>query len=34
MVAALSGLLLSAQIDKFAQDESQRVADSLTIEEG
>lgn len=34
MVAALSGVLLSAQIDKYAQDEGQRVADSLTIEEG
>jgi len=32
MVAALSGLLLSAQIDKFAQDESQRVSDRMTLE--
>jgi biopolymer transport protein ExbB len=33
MVAALSGLLLSAQIDKYAQDEGQRIADSLTLAE-
>jgi biopolymer transport protein ExbB len=33
MVAALSGLLLSAQIDKYAQDQSQKVADNLTIAE-
>ena len=33
MVAALSGLLLSAQIDKYAQDQGQRITDSLTITE-
>jgi biopolymer transport protein ExbB len=32
MVAALSGLLLSAQLEKYAQDEGDRVADSLIIE--
>jgi biopolymer transport protein ExbB len=31
MVAAISGLLLSAQIERFAQNESQRMNDSLTI---
>jgi biopolymer transport protein ExbB len=33
MVAALSGLLLSAQIERFARDEGQRVADHLTVSE-
>ena len=31
MVAALSGLLFSAQLDRFAKTESQRVADRLEI---
>ena len=31
MVAALSGLIFSVQLDRFARDEGQRVADSLTI---
>ena len=33
MVAALSGLLLSARTGKYAQDEVQRVADSLALEQ-
>jgi len=32
MVAALSGLMLSVQIEKFSKTEQQRVADSLTLE--
>jgi biopolymer transport protein ExbB len=32
MVAALSGLILSAQIDKYVEGESQRVADSMVLE--
>ena len=32
MVAALSGLLLSAQLEKYAQDEGDRVADRMVIE--
>ena len=31
MVAALSGMLFSIQLDRYARDESQRVADSLVI---
>ncbi len=31
MVAALSGLLVSVQIDRFARDESARVADGLVL---
>jgi biopolymer transport protein ExbB len=31
MVAAISGLLLSVQIERFARDEGERVADSLII---
>jgi biopolymer transport protein ExbB len=31
MVAALSGLILSVQLERYARDEGQRVADSLTI---
>ena len=31
MVAALSGLILSVQIERFANDESQRVADHLEL---
>ena len=31
MVAALSGLIFSVQLDRFARDEGERVADSLTI---
>ena len=31
MVAALSGMLFSIQIARFVQDESERVADSLTL---
>jgi biopolymer transport protein ExbB len=34
MVAALSGLLLSAQLERFARDEGQNVADHLTVERG
>ncbi len=34
MVAALSGLLLSAQLEKYAQDEGDRVADNMVIEHG
>lgn len=34
MVAALSGLLLSAQLEKYAQDEGDRVADRMVIEHG
>jgi biopolymer transport protein ExbB len=33
MVAALSGMLLSIQLRRFAQSESERVADSLLIRE-
>jgi biopolymer transport protein ExbB len=33
MVAALSGLILSAQIERFAHDEGQRVADHMTVAE-
>jgi len=32
MVAALSGLILSVQLDRFADRESQRVADQLSLE--
>jgi biopolymer transport protein ExbB len=32
MVAAISGLLLSVQIERYARDEGQRVADALTAE--
>jgi biopolymer transport protein ExbB len=32
MVAALSGMLFSIQLQRFAQDESQRVADHLEVE--
>jgi biopolymer transport protein ExbB len=32
MVAALSGMLFSIQLSRFAKDESQRVADRLTFE--
>jgi biopolymer transport protein ExbB len=32
MVAALSGLMLSVQIDKFTKNEEHRLADSLTLE--
>jgi biopolymer transport protein ExbB len=31
MVAALSGLIFSVQLDRYARDEGERVADSLTI---
>jgi len=31
MVAALSGLIFSVQLDRFARDEGERVADTLTI---
>jgi len=31
MVAAISGLMLSVQFDRYARDEGERVADSLTI---
>ena len=31
MVAALSGLIFSVQLDRFARDEGERVADSLAI---
>ena len=34
MVAAISGLLLSVQFDRYARDEGERVADSLTIAHG
>jgi biopolymer transport protein ExbB len=34
MVAALSGMVFSVQIRRFASDEAQRVADSLRIERG
>ena len=34
MVAALSGMLFSIQLNRFAVDESQRVADSLESEHG
>jgi biopolymer transport protein ExbB len=34
MVAALSGLILSVQLDRFAERESERVADHLTLEPG
>ena len=32
MVAALSGMLFSIQLERFAEDEKQRVADSLELE--
>jgi biopolymer transport protein ExbB len=32
MVAALSGMLFSIQLQRFAQDESQRIADHLELE--
>ncbi len=31
MVAALSGMLFSIQLDRFAREESERVADGLEI---
>jgi biopolymer transport protein ExbB len=31
MVAALSGMLFSIQLDRFANDETQRVSDELEI---
>jgi biopolymer transport protein ExbB len=31
MVAALSGMLFSIQLERFAREESERVADSLEI---
>jgi biopolymer transport protein ExbB len=34
MVAALSGLILSARLELFAQDEGDRMADRLAIEHG
>ncbi len=34
MVAALSGMIFSTQISRFAVDESERVADSLDIRQG
>ena len=34
MVAALSGLVLSARLEQFAQDEGERLADRLEIEHG
>jgi len=34
MVAALSGFILSVQIDRFARDESDRVADELELAAG
>lgn len=34
MVAALSGLMLAAQIDKFAKNATQRLSDTLPIEQG
>ena len=34
MVAALSGLIFSVQLDRFAERESGRVADHLTLERG
>ena len=34
MVAALSGLIFSVQLDRYARDEGERVADSLTIVHG
>ena len=33
MVAALSGLILSVQFDRFARQETERVADSLTTQD-
>jgi biopolymer transport protein ExbB len=33
MVAALSGMLFSTQISRFATDESTRVADSLRLDD-
>jgi hypothetical protein len=32
MVAALSGLMLSIQIERFARAEGERVADQLTVQ--
>ena len=34
MVAALSGMILSLQIERFASNETERVADYLTTERG
>jgi biopolymer transport protein ExbB len=34
MVAALSGLILSARLENFAADEGERLADRLEIEHG
>jgi len=34
MVAALSGMLFRIQLDRFAADEAERVADHLEIEHG
>ena len=34
MVAALSGMLFSIQLDRFAREEAERVADSLEIVHG
>ena len=34
MVAALSGLILSARLEQFAADEGERLADRLEIEHG
>ncbi len=34
MVAALSGLIFSVQLERYARDEGERVADSLTIVHG
>jgi biopolymer transport protein ExbB len=34
MVAALSGMLFSIQLDRFARDEAERVADELEISHG
>jgi len=32
MVAALSGMLFSIQLERFAEDETQRVADQLELQ--
>jgi biopolymer transport protein ExbB len=34
MVAAISGMIFSVQIQRYARDESQRVEDSLEIDHG
>jgi hypothetical protein len=34
MVAALSGLILSARLENFAADEGDRMADRLAVEHG